>query len=98
MSVAARAVPILLVVLAAACGETASSPNLPGPDAAVDDGCAAMLPTCLENQQICVAGPKCESCPRGQHAAATGRCVPLAGSTRAHEFPENTVRAGSEVL
>jgi hypothetical protein len=89
----------LCLVAAAACGETATAP-LGTPDAPTggDDGCAAKLPECLVNQQICVAGPRCASCPAGQHAAKTGRCEPLSGATRSHAFPEQTVRAGSEVL
>jgi hypothetical protein len=93
---AAARLVICLSFALAACGESATAP-LDSPDAG-DDGCAALLPECLVNQQICVAGPRCASCPAGQFAAKSGRCEPLAGAARSHAFPENTVAAGSEVL
>jgi hypothetical protein len=98
-SAARLAVVAGICLLVAACGDSATAP-LATPDApSGDDGCAALLAECLVDQQICVPGPaRCQSCPAGQYAATTGRCEPLSGATRSHTFPENTVRAGSEVL
>lgn len=94
---AARFSVVSFCLIFAACGESATAP-LGTPDGG-DDGCAALLPECLVNQQICVAGPaRCASCPAGQYAASTGRCEALTGTARSHAFPENTVPARSEVL
>ncbi len=60
--------------------------------------CAGYLQKCLSNQQICVAGPKCEACPDGQYADQTGVCLPIGGTPMHHDFGMFTAQAGQEIL
>ncbi|HKP57119.1 MAG TPA: hypothetical protein VJV78_10375 [Polyangiales bacterium] len=67
----------------------------------LDASCAALEPSCLENQKVCVAGaePRCEACPPGEYASRERhRCVRLAGEPLRHEFADFTVGPSEEVL
>lgn len=59
------------------------------------------LLACGVSQKICVddaKGPRCEPCPTGQYAGASGACENLQGTAIKHEFSEFTVQPGEEIL
>jgi len=72
------------------------------PDAMVMmEDCVALLPSCLENQQICVLtdeGPACQPCASGQYVTHEGVCADIEGTAHRHEFPEFNTPSGDEVL
>lgn len=88
---------VLSIVLVTGCQPPPLLPSNGPPTG----GCAARdAAQCLEDQQACAAtssGPSCQPCNNGFYANATGACVRVEGTPLVHDFPEQTVGAGSEI-
>ncbi len=91
-----RSLFVVLVALLVACQPPAQKP----PSGPPTGGCAATdAAQCLVNQMACAAtstGPSCQSCDYTTYASATGACLPIEGTPMFHDFPEQTIGAGSE--
>ncbi len=62
---------------------------------------AADVARCLGTQQACDptgGAATCERCDPGEHASAQGLCEPISGTALRHDFPDQTIAAGSESL
>jgi hypothetical protein len=81
------------LITSAACGE-----STPG----VEPACGAGdVQRCAVTQMGCemtAGAAACVRCGDGQHADGEGRCGAIRGTPRAHDFPMQTIAAGSELL
>src|SRR5262245_42282962 len=89
---AASCVAVALTCLAA-CGDS-------GPGVA--PACAASdVQRCVATQVGCAlpnGAPECVRCVAGESPDVDGRCGPIRGTARAHDFPMQTIAAGGESL
>ncbi|HRI68164.1 MAG TPA: hypothetical protein PK156_28235 [Polyangium sp.] len=82
-----------LITFLSGCGSNDSNP------AAGSSACDLLA--CGASQKICVEDARsvrCEACPSGEYAAASGACEKLQGTPITHEFAEFSIEAGQELL
>jgi hypothetical protein len=92
-----RTLLALALLLGSACQKPAEEKPNDGPPTG---GCAASeAAQCLTDQRACAAtssGPSCQFCNPGYYASATGECLHIEGVPVFHDFPMQTIKAGSE--
>ena len=89
-----RWLPWLGLFVTAACGGDSAPADLLGE-------CAALVDSCLVEQNACVvgeSGPACVVCGPGTYAPHDRQgCQPIGGTPLSHEFPDNTTEPGGEL-
>lgn len=91
----------LLAITLALFGCAPAEPAEPGEPSLGPTCTDAAISTCAGSQMVCAEfsdGAKCVACDQGSYIAADGTCTTIGGTPLVHDFPEQTIGGGKELI